>query len=82
MIQEYDVLVPLMTRFDEEVINSAAGGFSDHGKKLSKCKLILQFGVGRRSGHRRGDETRHKSRTNPVGSNAERASRRRRWGFF
>ena len=46
MIQEYDVLVPLMTRFDEEVINSAAGGFSDHGKKLSKCKLILQFGVG------------------------------------
>jgi len=46
MIQEYDVLVPLMTRFDEEVISSAAGGFSDHGKKLSKCKLILQFGVG------------------------------------
>ena len=46
MIQEYDVLVPLMTRFDEEVINSAAGGFGDHGKKLSKCKLILQFGVG------------------------------------
>ena len=40
------MLVPLMTRFDEEVINSAAGGFSDHGKKLSKCKLILQFGVG------------------------------------
>ena len=46
MIQEYDVLVPLMTRFDEEVINSAAGGFGDDGKKLSKCKLILQFGVG------------------------------------
>jgi len=47
MIQEYDVLVPLMTRFDEEVINSAAGnGFGDRGKKLSKCKLILQFGVG------------------------------------
>jgi hypothetical protein len=47
MIQEYDVLVPLMTRFDEEVINSAAGnGSGDRGKKLSKCKLILQFGVG------------------------------------
>ena len=47
MIQEYDVLVPLMTRFDEEVINSAAGnGFGDREKKLSKCKLILQFGVG------------------------------------
>lgn len=46
MIQEYDVLVPLMTRFDEEVISSAGNGFGDRGKKLSKCKLILQFGVG------------------------------------
>ena len=47
VVREYDVLVPLMTRFDEEIINSAAnGGFGSNDGKKSKCKLILQFGVG------------------------------------
>lgn len=37
LIGEHEVAVPLMTRFDEEIITAASGG---------KCKLILQFGVG------------------------------------
>ena len=38
LIGEHEVAVPLMTRFDEEIITAARGG--------GKCKLILQFGVG------------------------------------
>ena len=39
LIGEHEVAVPLMTRFDEEIITAASG-------EKSKCKLILQFGVG------------------------------------
>ena len=39
LISEHEVAVPLMTRFDEEIITAASG-------EKSKCKLILQFGVG------------------------------------
>ena len=38
LIGEHEVAVPLMTRFDEEIITAASGE--------KKCKLILQFGVG------------------------------------
>jgi len=39
LIGEHEVAVPLMTRFDEEIVTAASG-------EKSKCKLILQFGVG------------------------------------
>ena len=39
LIGEHEVAVPLMTRFDEEIITAASG-------EKSKCKLILQFGGG------------------------------------
>ena len=39
LISEHEVAVPLMTRFDEEIITAASG-------ETSKCELILQFGVG------------------------------------
>ena len=39
LISEHEVAVPLMTRFDEEIVTAASG-------EKSKCKLILQFGVG------------------------------------